>query len=382
MKNEWKPIERTFSSICWITAISFTICCLYKFGLDKDLCTVTYQTFYQNEGDVFPVLSLCFKSPYIGHDSQTTNYNGNETSLIRYLEGKDELPNNSNLRYENFTMDINHYVLGYWIRWRNGSTNYALIKDKDHSYFSTSHLGFLFKDSIVQCFAIDVPENNEVQIFTLLIDSLVFRPGKVSGLFSYTTFLHYPNQLLRSQHTLKGDWPKRPNNSSYTIRLRIDSIDVLKRRNKLRHPCNENWKNYDDHVRAKHTSLAGCSRPYQQTNAGVRKCMTRNELSKSVFRLRADDYGLSPPCKSMERIAYRIEDETFEEDSEWYRPGTFWIGPYFPPTFKEIEETRFVKKNLMTNVKPKKLCTLSIILNVGCTITVSISLSEPLAFKP
>ena len=65
MKNDWRTIEQMFSSICWVTAISFTICCLYKFGLDKDLCTVTYQTFYQKEGDVFLFYHFVSKVPIL-----------------------------------------------------------------------------------------------------------------------------------------------------------------------------------------------------------------------------------------------------------------------------------------------------------------------------
>ena len=66
-------------------------------------------------------------------------------------------------------------------------------------------------------------------------------------------------------------------------------------------------------------------------------------MKKSRLGLRTDDYDFLPPCQSLEKIAYRIEDETFDDrNSMWKIDGTFWIGLFLPQTFKEIEETRFV----------------------------------------
>ena len=93
-------------------------------------------------------------------------------------------------------------------------------------------------------------------------------------------------------------------------------------------------------VEAKHTSLVGCKAPYQRPNASIRHCITNEEMKKSVLALRADDYGLTPPCKSLEKVSVRIEDDKYEEDHEWKIDGAFWIGLHFPQQFKEIEESR------------------------------------------
>ena len=120
MNDTWKKIERIFGSICWITAISFTLFCLYNFGLDKDLCTISYKSFYQNEEDVFPAaLSLCFKNPFIGNDLGKLYNDGNETSLLKYLEGTGDMPHILNLRYKNLDMNVNKYVLlGSLAQWK------------------------------------------------------------------------------------------------------------------------------------------------------------------------------------------------------------------------------------------------------------------------
>ena len=344
MNSLWKNIERFFCNICWITAISFTSFCLYEFGLDKDLCTITFKKFHDSDEYIFPVLSLCFKAPFVGNNISSSNDNVNETSLQRYLEGLEDIPNHLHLRHENFAMDVNKYVLGYWIRWRNGS-DFESYQSKDTKhFFITSYLGFLFSENwFYHCSAMQIPHNKDIQIFAVFMNSTVHREEKALGSFPFFTTLHYPKQILRSYSSIKQDWPKRAKNASYSLRYKIESIEVLRRRNKFRYPCYENWRNYDDVILTKHIDKTRCKAPYLNLNSSIRICKTRNEMKKSRLGLRTDDYDFLPPCQSLEKIAYRIEDETFDDrNSMWKIDGTFWIGLFLPQTFKEIEETRFV----------------------------------------
>ena len=138
MNSLWKNIERFFCNICWITAISFTSFCLYEFGLDKDLSTITFKKFHDSDECIFPVLSLCFKDPFVGNNISFPNDYINEISLLRYLEGLEDIPKHLHLRYEDLEMDVNKYVLGYWIRWRNGS-DFETYQPIERSSFLTSY---------------------------------------------------------------------------------------------------------------------------------------------------------------------------------------------------------------------------------------------------
>ena len=125
--------------------------------------------------------------------------------------------------------------------------------------------------------------------------------------------------------------------------MKIDTIEILSRRNKFKYPCFEDWKIYDDVILAKHIHKVGCKAPYQQSKSVIHQCKSKHKMKEAILGLRTDDYGYYAPCKSLEKLTYRIEMETFEDrDLDWKKDGTFWIGIYLPQTLKEIEETRFV----------------------------------------
>ena len=84
MNKTYGRIDIVFSSICWVTAVSFTAYCLYIFSKDEDLCTVRYIKYYETEKDVFPALSLCFKNPFV-KNKLDTNTGGVSKSATPYF---------------------------------------------------------------------------------------------------------------------------------------------------------------------------------------------------------------------------------------------------------------------------------------------------------
>ena len=89
----------------------------------------------------------------------------------------------------------------------------------------------------------------------------VLKSATMTGDYGFITCLHCPNQLLRSSQFVKMDWPYRTTDATFVIRFKINSVEVLRRRNKANEPCNENWENYDDNILVKHTEAVGCKAP-------------------------------------------------------------------------------------------------------------------------
>ena len=341
MKKTYNRIEIFFSCICWITAISFTAFCLYIFSKNEDLCTVRFIKYYTSQEDVFPSLSLCFKNPFAEKHLGTNTNEVNETFFLHFLKGKYFVPTLASIEYENVTTDISKHIVEYWIQYRDGYTSdlHHYFENESNVIFDTSYVGF-WSGNFYQCSSMQVPPDENIQAFFVLLSDKIFRSGQMSGDYGFLTFLHYPNQLLRSSQFVKMDWPDRKTNDTFVMRFKINAVEVLRRRNKGNEPCNEDWANYDGNMLVTHTKAVGCKAPYQRPNADIKPCISKDEMKKSMFQIRADDYGQIPPCKSMEKVLYTYEQHTFGDDSEWKGVGEFWVGVYFGQDFKEITEVR------------------------------------------
>ena len=63
---------------------------------------------------------------------------------------------------------------------------------------------------------------------------------------------------------------------------------------------------------------------------------------KKLFHLRFYDYGVLPPCVTMEKIYYRFTERKVDvEEAVWAKKGYFFIGiSVAEDHFKEIVQTK------------------------------------------
>ena len=187
----------------------------------------------------------------------------------------------------------------------------------------------------------EIPHQRDVQIYSVSLRNDVFLNHYSPKRYEFLTLLHYPNQLLRSIGSMKYKWTEKTENASTDISFRVEDLEVMQRRNKPNNPCNEYWDHHDNHILVKHVNDVGCRAPYQFPTKSIRKCTTREEMNKSPFYLRADDYGSHPPCQSMDKIVFTYEEHDLSEFS-WAKKGHTWIGiNLFIDHFKKIEQTRY-----------------------------------------
>ena len=263
----------------------------------------------------------------------------NETSYLNFLDGNYFVPEMLTIDYKNIKLDIPNYVVEYWIQWRNGSSETYYFKNDGRKLFISSYDGFWFQ-GFYNCYAMQVPPDEQVQIFTVLVKNNIFPSGNGRQDYDMMTLLHYPNQLLTSLKTIKYVWPIRETNDNYVMRFRIEGVEIMRHRNKGSHPCNNNWENYDDDVIVKHSNTVGCRAPYLDPSTDIAPCSTKDQMKKARLTLRTDEYGTLPPCRAMEKIYYTYEESELK-GTEWEGTGHFWAGIYlFDQQFKEIIQTR------------------------------------------
>ena len=142
----------------------------------------------------------------------------------------------------------------------------------------------------------------------------------------------------RSEH----HWIQRQDNSTFSMRFRVESMDILNKRNKNNDPCRDDWKNYDFDILTEHVEEIKCRAPYHILSDQFPFCSTNEQLKRArAFSLSSgiiDD--LTHPCKIAEKISYTYE-EGDSEGTGRFSLNEFWISLYFyNRRYKEITQTR------------------------------------------
>lgn len=308
------------------------------FSLNEDISLVEYKRYYEKKTDVFPALSLCFRNPFSLTRLEQTGLN--HTSYFNFLNGVEMSQNIQLIDYKSITMNVSANIINYWIKFHDGSSQLYEVQDGNKSFFVNSFNGFLWKGWFFGCYKLEIPHDMNIKHFSIQLKNNIFPDGRRPLHYSFFTLIHYPNQLLASLATLRYNWDERLTNSTYEMKFKIDNVEFIRRRNKIDQPCDDNWKDYDDTVLAKHAERIGCKAPYQVITKGVRLCSTKSEMKRSQFFLRSDLNGMLQPCKTLQKVRYEYS-ETDLSTTSWGDRNSFWIGlKILDPYFMEIKQTR------------------------------------------
>ena len=134
-------------------------------------------------------------------------------------------------------------------------------------------------------------------------------------------------------------WPKRKDNSSYALHFAVKSIEILKRRNKRKEPCFDDFNNYDDHVLENGMRTIGCRPPYQKSIYNLPICGTKEDMQKVNNYLRLEVGKNYPPCVEITDMQYSYSEfEGSELGME--TNGIFAIQVTWPDQFKIVKQSR------------------------------------------
>lgn len=158
--------------------------------------------------------------------------------------------------------------------------------------------------------------------------------------------INYNNQFLGSGYRMKTEWRPRDNSlhKSFVMRLYVQNMEVLKRRNKITEFCFEGWPNFDQYLIDKITTTVGCRPPYipPRDNIVMPNCSTKDNMRlfyKKYYQASRHEEDLKQmPCQMIEKISdsYREQDVNDVKNSSWLR-----LDLLFAETaYKEIERVR------------------------------------------
>ena len=96
------------------------------------------------------------------------------------------------------------------------------------------------------------------------------------------------------------------------------NIEVITRRNRIREPCEEDWRNYDTHIMEDMMKKVGCRPPHWNTGFDQPICSKPNQM-KTFSRQphTAEIESFIQPCKVISQLDYKYLEVDYDDD----KPG-------------------------------------------------------------
>ena len=270
-------LDVLFKALCVVAAFAMVAYWIYKFTLDEDISLVDYKPIKEENDIHYPEVSLCFQ--YLGPLHE----------------------NVSSIDFTKVSIDVDGYYIGTAVVWKNGSI--ALVKSsKPYLSFSGFKYGRFMKCYSVLTTQMDWKEVKYIDhMYNIDLYSKHFHPS-TGGVVAR---IHQPNQFVATDD---AQYLSSSMNTSNGVSLGIllTSFEVLKRRNKGREPCVENWNDFDNIYINDHVAGFGCIPPYFEPYNDFSVCSDENTIEESRFevsRIRSKE-SYHPPCQGMSKIDY------------------------------------------------------------------------------
>ena len=317
MKLNINDLNVSFLVLGIISAISCVIWCIYEYHLDLDLSLVDHKTYGEKDEYIPPAISLCFADPFIEKNIQKYDLNVTSMDYKHFLQGTIWDERMLKIDFENVTKHLIDYIDGYTVIWENLTHQHfpdiRLLKEPFKRPY-LSYVGFSF-EVLVKCYTTEIPLNASTLFFKTTND--IFTDGIRPSLVGFSSMIHYPNQILTALDSLKNDWPNRRNKSteSYFMLFKIETVEIIIRRNTRRNKCNENWKTDGSEVLKQFVAKNKCKTTYQIGESNYPYCGSKEKMALGNFAW--SKRHLYPyPCQHIEKVWYGYEEyDTMDMES-------------------------------------------------------------------
>ena len=373
-KLNYKCLDNTYRCLCIIATIVLVAWSFYLYHLNDDVSRVDYKIFHAGEDDIYPSISLCFGNVFV--EEKLKDGGVSKDLYIKFLKGEVFSDSMLRINYTNVTINPADFLLGiaveqdldsgdvnpnhdYWF----DNTN----EDDEDSWkphwesHMVDHFGH-FHGRLYKCLTVDVPyiPNEHINWIAVVMKKSIFpdgvRPAHPYGDTLFSVQMSYPGQRLRYAFE-KHNWNVISMNQSYGTKFIINGLEVLKRRNKRKEPCHEDWKQDDIMVRENMIKKVKCTPPYwKEDDLSKEPDCTKIEEMKQFYEMAWKKF--TRPCQQISMVSYLDVDSP----TTYYTSrinGTlsnlndyFYVALDFPKTmFKEIQLIRALdEQSLFGNI--------------------------------
>ena len=357
-----RKAELVYNVFCVAGFVATALWCILTFSENHDICLVDLKEYNEDPNNVYPSISIVIINPFIDEKLRGYGEGINSTYYSKFLGGEYWDERMLEIDYDNVTIDLNTYFLGYDIL----GDNFSVISINNDSFTDDLSTSFgwrkpykNFRSAGWQSYTVDPPYDTYGAVTRFLtqisikIQTDIFKNSTRQNFYDYDQdsptwggfeiWFHYPNQLMEAWHLGMGKWlwPKQDANSSrnYAMIFERSKMDVLERRNKKDNPCIEDWKNHDQYVVDHIVSSVGCRPPHWKSQHKVPLCRSQKEMKSVLPPLEKHQFlNFVPPCRSITNFpfSYSEMDEMVLRFPEYFQITMTCADP----TFKNIAQVK------------------------------------------
>ena len=370
METLFPKVQIFFRIICFIITTVLGGICLHKFIWDEDVSKIHFRQYHKHENSVYPALTLCLMNENIFDAVPFHDVNFSSSSYSSFLKGEIWDDKMNEIEFDNLTKSLEDYVEGIGVSSAKNQTVYYRCSDnfqqimygllgykcEDNSNI-TKQIFSSFKNHNSKCLSFTIPfdKDNMVMKLRILLKTSIFvkddNTKEYENKESFGVFVHYPQQLFRSP--IRRFYHKSRNDSKLNaINFNINNMEVYRRRDKSKNPCNNKWTD-DKEILKSIVNLIGCQPPHWEINESFEKCSTKHQIRAynlplinwipRVPYLNFLDH-LPPPCRTILDISYEYSETKWnkeEFDGLDVNLDLFEVNLEFPnPTYKEITQVK------------------------------------------
>ena len=304
-----KIIKETFTVSCWLTVGVMIGYWFYKYEFeDRDIGIVDYVPLEDANDIELPIATICLLDPFLDSKLKETDPTINSTIYVDYLAGTTFREELHRIDYDKVTLNISHYFENAAEVWNPefDVNRSGLLRSQQDYLFS----GFISRAKHMKCFSlkVDFPDNRNIQEIELSFDRQRLLSDWKNSLNQESEFClkpHYPGQFFLGPKP--QCWPWMLVKDLKNIRIKIEELEIIRRRNTRNKACEDNSNAYDKMVIKRHLYLHNCRHPSLSMFDSFPVCDSARKILESKMTYgRARSISVKKPCRRISTIRYTL----------------------------------------------------------------------------
>ena len=312
--NQMKSIGVCFhfyKFLCIFATVFMVGYWLFRYGKNYDATLIEFKLLNDTDDLIYPEMTLCFYHPFLRNERFNITKDKWKWKYVEYLRRLEHNETFKDIKYEQVTPDLNDYFEEVRFTWKSGEQpeNFTCFLKDNCPYYTirNNYNGFSPEWRFLKCFGINIVRHYAKNIVTARFIFNESLQNAIRQVQMLQVSFNHPNQFTRPRSGLKQIWPKTLAKGKWNVVeiFQITSLEVLKRRNKPKEPCTDEWNSFDQLVLKKHLESVGCRTPYISQYPAFPICNTKTEAKKAYFNgWSLQKYYTNDPCQEMPTIDY------------------------------------------------------------------------------